>query len=108
MRGSGWLLPILAMAIWLAVVVYPSLAATASIFNSPHSTVAIRSAGTLLATSIAWAAAVAAGAVLVGWLPGRVLGKSLNRRGFVPLAVILLVPICLPAYVVFYAWWQSW
>lgn len=108
MRGSGWVLPVLALLIWLAVVVYPTIAATTTVVSQPRSNVTIRSAGELLATSTAWATAVAIGAIAIGWIPGRVLGKSLTRRGFLPLAVLMLVPICLPAYVVFYAWWQSW
>ncbi|MCZ6834490.1 MAG: SMP-30/gluconolactonase/LRE family protein, partial [Planctomycetota bacterium] len=44
----------------------------------------------------------------LGWIPGRVLGRSMTRRAFLPLATILLAPICLPAYVIYFAWWQSW
>src|SRR5881396_1375739 len=125
MRRGGLMLPIVALLIWIAVVMYPALASIGAIFNQSRSDVAVRSPGQLLLTSTLWALAVALGAMLIGWLPGRVLGKSLNMRaggregrlprrlfrgrgsGFVPLATLMLVPICLPAYVVFYAWWQS-
>ena len=74
----------------------------------PGPSVEMRSAGALLLTSSAWAIAVALGAVAVGWAPGRLLGRALSRRGFLAVAALMLAPICLPAYVVFYAWWQSW
>lgn len=108
MRASGWLLPIAALLLWIACIGYPAVAVIGRIAQLPRTDVEIRSAGTLLATSLGWAAAVAVGAVCVGWAPGRVLGRGLSGRGFLPLATLLLVPICLPAYVVFFAWWQSW
>ncbi|MCH8018182.1 MAG: gamma-glutamyl-gamma-aminobutyrate hydrolase family protein, partial [Acidobacteria bacterium] len=39
---------------------------------------------------------------------GGVLGRALHGRGYLPIAVLMLAPICLPAYVVFYAWYQGW
>ena len=35
-------------------------------------------------------------------------GGLSQLRFIVPLAAAALLPICLPAYMVFYAWWQSW
>jgi ABC-type Fe3+ transport system permease subunit len=108
MRGSGWLLPLAAVLIWIACVGFPVVAVVAEIVQLQPSEVEIRPAGKLLATSVGWSVAVALGAVLLGWLPGRSLGATLHGRGFVALAALLLVPICLPAYIVFFAWWQSW
>jgi ABC-type Fe3+ transport system permease subunit/sugar lactone lactonase YvrE len=108
MRRSGWLLPLLAAAVWAAAVGYPAVALLTVLLAEPQTSVEMRSAGALLLTSFMWAAAVALGAVIVGWAPGRLLGRALARRGYLPAAALMLAPICLPAYVVFYAWWQSW
>ncbi|MHC4218469.1 MAG: ABC transporter permease family protein [Planctomycetota bacterium] len=108
MRRSGWLLPALAAAWWVAAVGYPVVALLPELITAPATSVEVRSAGALLLTSCVWATAVALGAVIVGWAPGRFLGRALPRRGYLAVAALMLAPICLPAYVVFYAWWQSW
>jgi len=108
MRGSVWALPGAALVIWVASVGYPAVAAVVAMGRMPRSDVDVRGAGTLLATSLGWALAVAVGAVVVGWAPGRLLGRALQGRGYLPIATAMLVPICVPAYVVFWCWWQAW
>jgi DNA-binding beta-propeller fold protein YncE len=108
MRRSGWLLPGLAAAVWVAAVGFPAIALLPALLPEPDPSAEIRSAGALLLTSSLWAIAVALGAVIVGWAPGRLLGRALPRRGYLVVAALMLAPVCLPAYVVFYAWWQSW
>ena len=108
MRRSGWVLPGIAMLLWLAVVAYPAIALIASLGQSPVAEDQPRGAAELLLVTSAWALSVAFAAVIVGWVPGRVLGRALPGRGFVPLAAAMLAPICVPAYVVFWCWWQVW
>ena len=79
-----------------------------------------RSMGTLLRTSLAWSFGVAAAAMLLGWWPGRVLGRLLaasNRVGSrrrltsfasLAIAVMLFAPLAIPPYAIFYVWWQVW
>ena len=52
--------------------------------------------------SFALAAAVAAAAVVLGYVPGKVLGGC--RRGFEAWLLVLLMPVVLPRYVHYYAW----
>jgi ABC-type Fe3+ transport system permease subunit/streptogramin lyase len=52
--------------------------------------------------SFALAAALAAGSVVLGYLPGRLLGTA--RRGRAALWVVLLAPLLLPRYLLLYAW----
>ncbi|MCI0363970.1 MAG: hypothetical protein L0Y44_00635 [Phycisphaerales bacterium] len=117
MRGSGWALVIVPAVAWLACVCFPALALGAHLFQTSHSEVQVRTAWELLLTSAGWATAVALGSCLVGWLPGRLLGRVLGGggfgggagfRGFVALGTLFLAPMCLPSYIVFFAWWQSW
>jgi len=92
----------------VAVIVLPLVAAVWTHWSLSPSGVDARRLSELLITTLLWCAVVAIGAMLIGWLPGRMLGRAINCRGFVPVAALMLVPICLPAYLVFYAWWQSW
>ncbi len=110
MRGSGWALPAIAFLAWLAAVGVP---AAALLLSAAGTSGPVEAAGAtamtkLLATSAAWACAAAIGAMLAGWIPGRLLGRAIRGGGYVPLAALMLAPICLPAYVIFYAWWQAW
>ena len=52
--------------------------------------------------------AVAVCAAILGWVPGRALGCALRGRGYTVVAALMFAPICVPAYVLFYAWWQAW
>jgi ABC-type Fe3+ transport system permease subunit len=108
MRRSGWFIPVPALVLWLLCIGYPFFAALMSFGGSQSVELTMRSPGRLLLISVGWAAAVALGAVLVGWLPGRLLGRLAGRRAFAVVAMLLLAPVCLPAYVVFFAWWQTW
>jgi ABC-type Fe3+ transport system permease subunit/DNA-binding beta-propeller fold protein YncE len=56
----------------------------------------------LMFRSFALAAVIAAVSVLLGYLPGRLLGTS--RKGKDLLLLLLLMPLVLPRYVLYYAW----
>ncbi len=108
MRGSGWLLAGAALLLWLGAVAFPSVGIIEASVLQPGPQVQSRATLELLFRSAGWAAAAAIGAVILGWAPGRLLGRALRGRGYVPLATAMLVPICLPGYLVFYVWWQAW
>ncbi len=108
MRRSGWILPGVAIAVWTAAVGWPVIALVPVLVAGPSVSAKVRHAAELFATSFVWALAIALAAVVVGWVPGRLLGRTQAGRGFLPLSALILAPICVPAYVVFYAWWQSW
>ena len=108
MRRSGWILPAAALAAWIAAVGYPALALMPTLVEAQPAEVAARNMASLFVTSFAWALSVAIAAVAVAWVPGRLLGRSVARRWYLPLSALMLAPICVPAYVVFYAWWQAW
>lgn len=114
MRGSGWLLPLAATFLWAAAVAGPMIAAALELAAAGSGSTSFRPAGELLATTVAWSSAVALGATILGWAPGRWLGRLAarpdrrGRRRFLLLAVLLLAPICLPSYLAYWAWWQAW
>ena len=105
---TGWVLPAVAAVLWIGAVAWPAVALISALVTEPRSDVEVLRPSDLLLTTTVWAAAVAVGAVVLGWGPGRVLGRALHGRGYLPIAVLMLAPICLPAYVVFYAWYQGW
>jgi len=52
--------------------------------------------------SFGLSAAIAAAAVLLGWVPGQLLGTCRTRKDM--LLLLLLMPLVLPRYVLYYAW----
>lgn len=117
-----------AVALLLIVGAWPIVAGGAVVLGtaSASGTAAmdipgIRPMWQLVLETAAWAGAVAVLAAALGWLPGRLLGAggdapagdgapSAPRRSarMILRHLLILLPMALPAYVVFYAWWQSW
>ncbi|MCP3904051.1 MAG: hypothetical protein GY715_10495 [Planctomycetes bacterium] len=99
--GAGLALLVAAAVPAVAAVVTLAGAADGAAVNVPgHRLLAV------LAETGMYALLVTAVAVALGWPVGRLLGRA--RRGRATLAILTLLPICLPAYVVFYTWWQAW
>jgi len=90
------------VALW-AVVIFLPLTVFFAQAISPATAVQITSRiGPAALRSLALAGVIAAVAVLLGWVPGRLLGTC--RRGKDVLLLLLLMPLVLPRYVLYYAW----
>jgi ABC-type Fe3+ transport system permease subunit/DNA-binding beta-propeller fold protein YncE len=100
--APGRLLTTASVALW-AVVIFLPLAVFVTVAVLPAGEVET-GARILPAAlrSVTLATAIAAAAVLFGWVPGRLLGTS--RRGGDLLLLLLLMPLVLPRYVLYYAW----
>jgi ABC-type Fe3+ transport system permease subunit len=111
-RRSAWIIPAAAIVIWLMCVGWPAVASIEHVLVGEARGVSVSGGGELLLVSALWALAAAVGAVILGWGPGRLLGTILARAkpqaAALSVAALLLVPIMLPAYVIFFAWWQAW
>jgi ABC-type Fe3+ transport system permease subunit/DNA-binding beta-propeller fold protein YncE len=108
MFSSRGLLQMLVLLLWLGAVAWPLVCAAASLIGCDPSAFVSNRTGAVLTTSLGWAAGIALLACVIGWWPGRVLAAVRHRRGGRRLVILTMLPICLPAYVVFYAWWQAW
>jgi len=105
---SGWTPFLIATVVFLVVVAWPVIAAVGVIVGEGPAESAGVELSSVVGRSAAWGAGVAAGAVILGWWPANLLAGRLGRRGFLPLATLCVLPACLPPYVLYWSWWQSW
>jgi len=90
------------LALWLLIVLLPLLAlAVAAMSSQPQPELARPVFASLLRT-VVLAGIIAAVSVLLGWLPSRLLGTCATHSG--ALLLVLLLPLVLPQYVLYYAW----
>lgn len=99
---SARLLRTPALALWAVAVLVPlAVALVAAISGPDHAEVGIRISEALLRSALL-AGAISGMAVLLGWIPGRLLGTC--RRRADALLLLILMPLVLPKYVLHYAW----
>ena len=101
-KVSMWCLITTSLVLWLSVIFIPLLVLFAQVaFPADQFELGERFFG-LMFRSFALAAVIAAISVLLGYVPGRLLGTS--RKGKNLLLLLLLMPLVLPRYVLYYAW----
>jgi len=100
--GPNRILTITSLALW-AVVIFLPLVVFLSQALLPGAELETSSRIVPAALrSVALAAIIAVAAVIFGWVPGRLLGTSRKCRDL--LLFLLLMPLVLPRYVLYYAW----
>ena len=87
------------VALWAAIILLPLVSALAAPFDSGD---AVSVSWVTFGSSALLACAIAAVAVVLGYVPGVLLGRA--RRGRILLLLLLLTPLLLPRYVLYYAW----
>ncbi|MBN2588527.1 MAG: 6-bladed beta-propeller [Sedimentisphaerales bacterium] len=91
------------ISVWIIVVLLPLLVLFISaITTDAKSEVSVDIYSSLI-HSLFLSAIIASMSVLLGWIPGRLLGTCSAHKDL--LLLFLLMPIVLPRYVLFYAWW---
>ncbi len=99
---GGKFLTAASLVLWIVVIFLPLLVLFLQIFSPAAE---LKTTGGIFASvfrSFGLSAAVAAAAVLLGWVPGRLLGTCRTRKDL--LLLLLLMPLILPRYVLYYAW----
>ncbi|MHC4073229.1 MAG: hypothetical protein ACYTGS_14540, partial [Planctomycetota bacterium] len=100
--GPVKFLTIASVALWAAVIFLPLAVFFAqAVSPAPGPEGASRIVPSAL-RSFALASVIAGVAVLLGWIPGRLLGTCRSGRDL--LLLLLLMPLVLPRYVLYYAW----
>ena len=95
-------LTIVSLALWAVVICLPLVILFAqAIFKTAESEISTQIFASMF-RSFVLAAVIAAAAVLLGWVPGRLLGTCRARKDL--LLLLLLMPLVLPRYVLYYAW----
>jgi len=94
-KGVCWTL-------WLLVIALPLLALTVDVVSSSPQPEVVRPVFASLLRTCVLAGIIGVVAVALGWLPGRLLGTSTSHSGL--LLLLLLMPLVLPQYVLYYAW----
>ena len=90
------------VALWAVVIFLPLLVFFGQAISPATETETASRILPAALRSVALAGVIAAVAVLLGWVPGRLLGTC--RRGKDLLLLLLLMPLVLPRYVLYYAW----
>lgn len=109
MRGSGWLLGFAASGLWLVAFLWPAAALIIAFsMEEAGGDPSYRVAPHFIRTTLAWSFGVAIAAIVIGWPAGIWLSRLIGRRGFPWAAALCMLPVCLPAYLAFYAWEQAW
>ena len=101
-RLSIWCLATISLFLWLVVIFIPLVVLFAQVaFPADQLEIGERFFK-LMFRSFALAAVIAVVSVLLGYVPGRLLGTSRKSKDL--LLLLLLMPLVLPRYVLYYAW----
>lgn len=102
--GAHAFLATAGLAAWLAVILLPLAGLGVAAARSPGPALpwSAWETAALAGRSVGLAAAVAAAAVVLGYVPGRLLGTA-GRRGWLLLPLVL-APLVLPQYMLYYIW----
>ena len=99
---GGKFLTAVSLVLWILVIFLPLLVLFSQVF-SPDTEPGV--SGEIFASvfrSFGLSAVIATAAVLLGWVPGQLLGTCRTRKDLILL--LLFIPLVLPRYVLYYTW----
>jgi len=99
---GGKFLTVASVVLWIVIIFLPLLVLFAQAVSPAAELEAADGIFASVFRSFALSAAIAAAAVLLGWVPGRLLGTCRTHKDL--LLLLLLIPLVLPRYVLYYAW----
>ena len=98
---GGEFLTAASLAVWMVIIFLPLLVLFVQVITPAAEPEAADGIFASLFRSVGLSAAIAGIAVLLGWVPGRLLGTCGTRKDL--LLLLLLIPLVLPRYVLYYA-----
>ena len=104
---SNYFFSIVGIGIIFAVVVYPVLLASFIIPSMLEATASSSSSFEIVVRTLIWSLSVAFVATLIGW-PVGVRIASLMKNTQRAIQAMLVMTLIIPAYAIFYVWWQAW
>ncbi|HCO95663.1 MAG TPA: hypothetical protein DIU00_17240 [Phycisphaerales bacterium] len=90
------------LALWVVIIFLPLLVLFVQVITPSAELDAADGIFASVFRSFGLSAVIAGAAVLLGWIPGRLLGTCGTRKDL--LLLLLLIPLVLPRYVLYYAW----
>ncbi len=99
---GGKFLMAVSLVLWVLVIFLPLLVLFVQVFSPGTEAEASDEIYASVFRSFGLSAAIAAASVFLGWLPGQLLGTCRIRKDL--LLLLLLMPLVLPRYVLYYAW----
>lgn len=92
----------------MVVIVFPfAMIVFSTTDQTSASTVAVIPSGEIIVHTIGWSLFVGLVSTAIGWAVG-VRMASLQKSVQLGIVAMLLMSLAVPAYAVFYAWWQAW
>lgn len=88
--------------LWLVIIALPLSVLAVDAVSARPDPDTLRPVLASLLRTLALAGLIAGAAVVLGWLPGKLLGTARRHSGLV--LMLLLLPLVLPRYVLYYAW----
>ncbi|MEE3002683.1 MAG: SMP-30/gluconolactonase/LRE family protein [Planctomycetota bacterium] len=110
---TRWLWAIVALVVFMLFTGWPAFALLAWGEGTLVATGVDEAGGSaspilLWVRTIAWSGGIGIGSALLGWGPGRLLAARMRNGQGRLLLLLLLLPVLVPGYTVFYTLWQAW
>ncbi len=106
MRRTGVFLQLLAIVILIVIVIFPICMAP-FVSQKTSSTVSLPLLGPVVLQTIYWSLSVGILSTTVGWFVGLRIA-TLRSKSYARIVIALMMSLAIPAYAIYYAWWQSW
>tara|TARA_B100000959_G_scaffold282469_1_gene348917 strand:- start:1926 stop:4325 length:2400 start_codon:yes stop_codon:yes gene_type:complete len=107
MKSSNFLASIIGIGLVVIAVVFPAIFALFASSENPIRSIPSSDSFSILFQTFAWSISIAIVATMIGW-PVGIRIASLQNNIRVGVLALLVMTLVIPAYAVFYVWWQCW
>ena len=97
----------MAFVIASVAILLPALLFLFSATESQVSSEAPHNIDLILLRTLYWSLSVGLLSTIIGWFVGLKIA-TLSTSTYSGVVVVLLMSLAIPAYAIYYAWWQSW